>query len=329
LFHDIGKGTGGDHTEIGIDLAGQIAPRWGLTGEDVATLQSMVRYHLLLPDVATRRDLDDPATAASVAAAVRDRDTLELLAALTEADSLATGPAAWGPWKAGLVARLVEQTAAALEGRTSTTATTADLGPEQRALLQARRLELLADGGRLTVAAPDRPGLLATVAGVLTLSGVTVLSATTWSDEDSAMALLRFEAAPAFDSLPDWAKVKDQLAAALEGRLAVDQLLSEREANYARFRRPTTAHAPEVRVIIDNEASAAATVVEVRGPDRGAVLYRVSKALADSGVTITCALVSTLGAEAVDVFYVQEVAGGRVMDPAHQATLQDAVIAAL
>jgi [protein-PII] uridylyltransferase len=283
----------------------------------------------LLPDVATRRDLDDPATAAAVAAAVGDQGTLELLSALTEADSLATGPAAWGPWKAGLVARLVEQASAALEGRISTTATAADLGPEQRALLQSGHLELLADGGRLTVAAPDRPGLLATVAGVLTLSGVTVLSATTWSDEDNAMALLRFEVAPAFDTLPDWAKVKGQLAAALEGRLPVDQLLNEREANYARFRRPTAAHAPEVRVIIDNEASATSTVVEVRGPDRGAVLYRVSKALADSGVTITCALVSTLGAEAVDVFYVHEVAGGRVTDPAHQATLQDAVIAAL
>ena len=77
----------------------------------------MVRYHLLLPEVATRRDLDDPSTAAGVAAVVRDRDTLDLLAALTESDSLATGPSAWGSWKAGLVARLVDLTAAVLEGR--------------------------------------------------------------------------------------------------------------------------------------------------------------------------------------------------------------------
>jgi [protein-PII] uridylyltransferase len=329
LFHDIGKGGGGDHTEIGILLVGQIGPRLGLAEEDVTTLQNMVRYHLLLPDVATRRDLDDPSTSKGVAAAVGDRDTLELLSALTEADSLATGPAAWGPWKAGLVARLVDQSAATLEGRPTPTATAADLGPEQRALLDAGRLELLADGGRLTVAAPDRPGLLATVAGVLTLSGVTVLSATTVSDDASLMALLRFEVAPAFDTLPDWARVKDQIGAALEGRVPVDELLSEREANYARFRRPITAHSPEVRVIIDNEASAVSTVVEVRAPDRGPVLYRVARALAGSGVTITCALVSTLGAEAVDVFYVQNVAGGRVMDPAHQATLQEAVLAAL
>jgi [protein-PII] uridylyltransferase len=329
LFHDIGKGGGGDHTEVGITLVGQIAPRLGLSEEDVGTLQALVRFHLLLPDAATRRDLDDPATSKAVAAAAGDRDTLELLSALTEADSLATGPAAWGPWKAGLVARLVDQAAATLEGRPTPTATAADLGPEQRALLDSGRLELLADGGRLTVAAPDRAGLLATVAGVLTLSGVTVLSATTVSDHATAMALLRFEVAPAFDTLPDWGRVKDQIGAALEGRVPVDELLSEREANYARFRRPTTAHSPEVRVIIDNEASAVSTVVEVRAPDRGPVLYRVTRALADSGVTITCALVSTLGAEAVDVFYVQNVAGGRVIDPAHQATLQEAVLAAL
>jgi [protein-PII] uridylyltransferase len=329
LFHDIGKGGGGDHTEVGIQLVGQIGPRLGLPEKDVATLQSMVRFHLLLPDVATRRDLDDPATATAVATAVGDRDTLELLSALTEADSLATGPAAWGPWKAGLVARLVDQAAAALEGRPTPVATAADLGPEQRALFDAGQLELLADGGRLTVVAPDRPGLLALVAGVLTLSGVTVLSATTVSDAPTAMALLRFEVAPAFDSLPDWSKVKNQVGAAMEGRLQVDDLLSEREANYARYRRPTTAYSPEVRVIIDNEASATSTVVEVRAPDRGPVLYRVARALTSSGVTITCALVSTLGAEAVDVFYVQDVTGGRVTDPAHQATLQDAVLAAL
>jgi [protein-PII] uridylyltransferase len=329
LFHDIGKGRGGDHTEIGIRIVADLGPRLGLSPADVSIVQAMVRHHLLLPDAATRRDLDDPTTTAGVASAIGDRDTLELLAALTEADSLATGPAAWGPWKAGLVARLVTQVAAILEGRPLPTAASAELGPEQRALLVADRVELVADGGRLTVIAPDRAGLLGTVAGVLTLSGVTVLSATTISDEPTSMALLRFEVAPAFDALPNWARVKEQLSAAVEGRLPVDQLLSEREDNYSRFRRPTSAYSPEVRVTIDNDASAASTVVEVRAPDHGPVLYRVAHALASCDLTITCALVSTLGAEAVDVFYVHRVAGGRVTDPAHQATLQEAVLAAL
>ena len=117
IFHDIGKGRPEDHTAIGITVAAEIASRMGLDADDVALLQNLVRYHLLLPDVATRRDLDDPSTATSVAASVVDHTTLELLAELTEADSLATGPAAWSPWKAGLVKRLVELVAGRLEGR--------------------------------------------------------------------------------------------------------------------------------------------------------------------------------------------------------------------
>ncbi|MGH9114310.1 MAG: [protein-PII] uridylyltransferase, partial [Acidimicrobiales bacterium] len=114
LLHDIGKGRGGDHTEIGIGIVGEIGPRLGLGAGDVSTLQALVRHHLLLPDAATRRDLDDPATVANVAAAVGDRDTLDLLAALAEADGLATGPAAWGAWKAGLVSQLTALVAGAL-----------------------------------------------------------------------------------------------------------------------------------------------------------------------------------------------------------------------
>jgi [protein-PII] uridylyltransferase len=329
LFHDIGKGQGGDHTDIGIAMVRALGPRLGLADADTAVLQALVRYHLLLPDVATRRDLDDPATAAGVAAAVGDQETLGLLAALTEADSLATGPSAWSPWKAGLVARLVALTAATLAGRPPPDTRPAMLGPEQQALLATGGLHLWADGGRLTVAAPDRNGLLAIVAGVLTLARVTVRTAATMSDTATGMALLRFEVAPAFDTLPDWNRVRDELAAALEGRLVLGWLLEERERHYARHRRASVPALPDVRVTVDNAASAASTLVEVRAPDRGPVLYQVANALADSGVTITCALVNTLGAEAIDVFYVQTVAGTKVDDPDDRQRLADAVKEAL
>ena len=86
LLHDIGKGRTADHTDIGIEVVESLAPRLGLPPDDVNMLVQMVRLHLLLPDVATRRDLQDPATALAVADAVGDQDTLELLAALTRAD---------------------------------------------------------------------------------------------------------------------------------------------------------------------------------------------------------------------------------------------------
>ena len=329
LLHDIGKGRGGDHTDAGIALVNTMAPRLGLPPADVQVLVAMVRHHLLLPDVATRRDLDDPATASSVAAAVGDRLVLELLAALTEADSIATGPSAWGSWKAGLVAELVDRASAVLEGRPPPDTRGARIGAEERALLAGRSLQLVADGGRLSIAAPDRAGLLASVAGVLTLAGLVVRTATTMSDEESGMALLRFEVVPAFDRLPDWDRVRSDLAAAIDGRLPVGALLEDREAHYARHRRRTSAHAPNVAVFIDNEASAEFSVVEVRAPDRGPVLYRVTNALTACGLEISCALVSTLGAEAVDVFYLRTVAGEKVLDAGERERIVAGVSAAL
>ncbi len=116
LLHDIGKGYPGDHTEVGIEVVGRLAARMGFEPDDVAILVDMVRLHLLLPDTATRRDLDDPTTITNVARAAGDRVRLHLLGALTEADSRATGPSAWGSWKAGLVAELVERTDRELSG---------------------------------------------------------------------------------------------------------------------------------------------------------------------------------------------------------------------
>ncbi|WP_258028873.1 [protein-PII] uridylyltransferase, partial [Streptomyces fradiae] len=116
LLHDIGKGAPGDHARAGEGIARAVAARAGFDPADTAVIATLVRHHLLLVETATRRDLDDPATVASVARAVGCAATLELLHALTEADALATGPAAWSAWRASLVADLVARVAAALAG---------------------------------------------------------------------------------------------------------------------------------------------------------------------------------------------------------------------
>jgi [protein-PII] uridylyltransferase len=114
LLHDIGKGDETDHSELGEVIAWDIAGRLGFAEHDTATIARLVRHHLLLVDVATHRDLEDPATAVLVAHSVGDAATLQLLAVLTEADAKATGPQAWSPWRAQLVATLVERVAAHL-----------------------------------------------------------------------------------------------------------------------------------------------------------------------------------------------------------------------
>ena len=327
-LHDIGKGLPGDHTVVGMDLIEGIAERMGYGPDDVVVLVDLVRHHLLLPDVATRRDLSDDDVIDGVAAAVGSLATLELLAALTEADSIATGPSAWGPWKAELVGELVERVAHVLQGGMAGEVTGDGFPtPDVAALLAGRSTVVRGDGTRLTVVAPDRPGLFSRVAGTLALAKLTVLGADAASATSALgepMAASRFKVAPGADPV-DWAPIVADVQAAIEGRIALDARLAQRSRNQ---RRPSAARSlaapPSVRV--DNEASATATVVEVRALDGIGVLYRITRALADLDLDITVAKVSTLGNEVVDAFYVRTPGGAKLTDPDHVRELERAVL---
>ena len=325
-LHDIGKGFPGDHTEAGEEVVARIAPRMGFPTEDVDALVRMVRHHLLLADAATRRDLDDPATVDAVAEAVGDPDTLELLAALTEADSLATGPAAWGAWKAGLVADLVARTARRLEGHHPPAATSLPTSSQRRVMAEGR-LHVHAEGGRVTVIAPDRPGLFCRVAGALAIHGLDVRSATASSED--GMAAEVFDVEPAFGTPPDWERVSGDVERAVTGRLSLESRLAERARTYAGRRRAAAARPPEARVLFDDGASATATVVEVRAPDGIGVLYRITRALADCDLDVRTAKVSTLGHEVVDAFYVTGADGAKLSDDDHRREVERAVLAEL
>ena len=163
LLHDIGKGFPGDHTTVGMKIVREIATRMGFAAADVEILVDLVRHHLLLPDTATRRDLDDPTTVANVARAAGNPVTLHLLGALTEADSRATGPSAWGPWKAGLVRELVRRADLELAGKTRPSELP-QIPAAYRALMEEMRTSgrpsVSLDPPRVIVAALDRPGLL-------------------------------------------------------------------------------------------------------------------------------------------------------------------------
>lgn len=147
LLHDIGKGRGGDHSVIGAELAVQVGTRLGLWPSDIDVLSAIVRYHLLLPDVATRRDLQDPKTISGVIDALGgDPVLLELLDALAEADSLATGPGVWGDWKASLIGDLVRRCRLMIAGE-----------PQPQAdPIDPHHLSLAADGGVHVEMTPGR-----------------------------------------------------------------------------------------------------------------------------------------------------------------------------
>jgi [protein-PII] uridylyltransferase len=320
LLHDIGKGYPGDHTDAGVEIVPVIARRLGLAPSDVDVLVTLVRHHLLLPDTATRRDLDDPATVALVTDAVGDRATLDLLHALTVADALATGPAAWGDWKAGLVEQLVARAAAVLAGEPPPQPEILD--DRQLTLADAGELAVDVDGDRVTVVAPDRPGLVWRWAGVLSLHRLAIRSATATSVGDVAVTV--FDVAPRVGSLPDWSMVRADVRRAYDDALPIATALAERERAYARGGGVVV----PARVLWMDDASEASTVLEVRAHDRIGLLYRLTHALSEAGLDVRSARMTTLGAEVVDAFYVVDDAGRLVTDPERRRWVEQALLEA-
>jgi [protein-PII] uridylyltransferase len=325
LLHDIGKGYPGDHTDAGVALVPHIAARMGLTPADSGTLTALVRHHLLLPDTATRRDLDDPATVERVAAAVGDRATLELLHALTEADAAATGPAAWGEWKAGLVAQLVRRVAASLAGEPQPE--TPSLDPQQLALAERGELGVQIDGGRVTIAAPDRAGLLWRWAAVLALHRLEIRSATAESVPvgDEAMAVTVFDVAPRFGAMPELDALHGDIHRAYDDPQPLARQLAEREQLYAADMPPPGA--PPL-VLWEDDASRTASVIEVRAHDVLGLLYRLTKALADHDLDVRSARITTLGADAIDTFYVVGADGAQVTEAGRRSAIEAGLLSA-
>jgi len=323
LLHDIGKGwPGEDHTAAGVREVPAIAARMGVAPADVATLVTLVRCHLLLAETATTRDVTDPATAAVVASAVGSRETLKLLRALTEADSLATGPSMWSRWKAGLLDDLVHRAHAVLAGEPAPAPP--GLAPDALAMLDAGVLAVrVTEPDRVSVAAPDSPGLLAVVAGVLALhkADLHAVDAVT----DHGMALVSARVVPRFGGdLPDPALVRTDLLRAMDGALDVTAGLAEREASYPA---PPRALMAPPRVVWDDEASSLASVVEVRATDSVGLLARVAGAIGASGLALRTARCTTRGLEAVDAFYVTE-PDGALVAAGRRAGITTALLAA-
>lgn len=361
LLHDIGKGWPGDHSVAGETIARDVAARLGFDARDTTVIATLVRHHLLLVETATRRDLDDPATVGAVAEAVGSTRTLELLHALTEADALATGPAAWSAWRGGLVADLVKRVAARLAGEPDTEARGAGepTAEQERLAIEARRtggpvlalharaeLPTEADTGpqapepaqepvgvELLIAVPahrapgrrpsDSPagapprGVLPAAAGVLALHRLTVRAADLLlldPFDEGPVLVLSWRVAAEYGSLPQADRLRADLLRALDGTLDIPARLAERERAYARRSRAVLA--PPPRVTVATGSSDTATVIEVRAQDAHGLLHRIGRALEAAGVAVRSAHISTLGANAVDAFYVTGQDGAPLTDAA-------------
>jgi [protein-PII] uridylyltransferase len=310
FLHDVGKGLDGDHSIVGAPIAAEIATRIGLPPADVATIEKMVRLHLLLPDVATRRDLSDPMTISAVADAVGDTTTLDLLHALARADSLATGPAAWSDWKGRLIAELVRRVHTALD-----TGELPDPPKPDPELLDGELPAVHLDGDRVAVAAADRRGLLGSVAACLALHRLDVIAAD--ASTVDGRAIVEFWTSPRFGSPADPVALTADLRRVVAGDPSVTQRL--------RARSSATRNGAAPRVVWTRGVATDAVILELRAADSPGLLYRVAIALDEAGAEVRAARISTLGGDVVDAFYLV----GAWADEAERDRVGRAVLAAV
>jgi len=327
LLHDIGKGYPGDHSIVGMDLVDTITTRMGFPREDVATLVTMVQHHLLLPDAATRLDIEDPGTVAMVAEHCGTPEVARLLGALTAADSIATGPSAWSKWKAGLVRELVERVDKHLKGDDGSDFASRFPTEEQRELIRRGETVIVGQGNTVTIVLPDAPGLISKVAGALSASRLDVVHAAVHSENGFALQHLLVEDPLGNDI--DWARVEADLGLASEGRLEIEERIAARIASYGLG--PQQAPSPIVTTYVEFNKDVADqhTVVEVGAPDQVGLLYRITRAITEQGFTIDQARVQSLGDHVVDTFYVRDQNGRKVKDAERLDRLSEAILAAV
>lgn len=303
LLHDIGKGRLEDHSIVGAELATHIGRRLGLWPTDVRTVSAIVRYHLLLPETATKRDLGDPETVQRVVDALDgDPQLLELLHTLAEADSLATGPGVWGDWKAALIGELVRRCRLVMAGEPLPQPDPISDELLEQAKSGGVHVQLVPGEGRythvVTVIAPDTPGLLSDAAGVLALHSLRVLSASLAGSD--GIAIDRFVVTPMFGDPPDAGLLRQELIRAVKGDLNTGAMLAKKEREASVRIGPYAQAQP--RVIWSDTAVPGQVLLQLRAEDRIGLLSRLAAALASEGSNVRWAKVVTMGSAVVDAF---------------------------
>jgi [protein-PII] uridylyltransferase len=369
MFHDIGKGFGGGHAEIGARLVRPIARRMRLNADDGALVEFLVQHHLLMTHIAFRRDLEDDKTIFDFARTMGNVNNLKMLYLLTFADVRAVGPDVWNPWKASLLGELYVKTLNLLEevekgefqrediravlrriqGRVRRQLSKdhpvervnhfVETMPERYFLSVAdteipAHFELMEkfteegavttvehfpekDCSSLVVCTQDRPGLFASITGTLTALSLDILNARIFTSSDGRILDVfrvshrgRSELVMAEQK---WAKFRATLGGVLDGKLDVARLVETSQHSSFLQR-----HAPKVSTVVqmDNEASDNFTIVEVFTEDRIGVLFKITYALHQLGLSIHVAKISTNVDQVADIFYVTDENGGKLQEPA-------------
>jgi [protein-PII] uridylyltransferase len=377
LLHDIAKGRGGDHSQLGEKIGLQLGPRLGLSDEETETVAWLVRWHLLMSSTAFKLDIGDPQTIQNFVDRVQSPERLKLLLVLTAADIRAVGPKVWNGWKAALLRELYHSALDVISGGLTAEARDSRVAAAQaaaRALLpdfsdedfaqftsrgypfywlsldaetHARHARLMreADAGgapltvekridparavtELTLYTADHPGLFSRIAGALAVSGANIVDAKIMT-MSNGMALdtlwVQDHDNTPFDRPDKLAKLAFNFENVLTGDLKPHIELERPAAFPSRM----SVFTVPPRVLIDNNASASHTVIEVNGRDRPGLLWEVTRELTRLSLQVSSAKISTYGEKVVDVFYVKNLFGHKIEHPQKLQEIRTALEAVL
>ncbi len=377
LFHDIAKGRGGDHSVLGARVAKRVCPRLGLDAEESESVEWLVAEHLLMSDVAQKRDLNDPKTIRDFVETVQSPERLRLLLCLTVVDMRATGPNVWNNWKAQLLRELyhaagdvmsggqltnarADRVEAAKEGLRAAltdwsdedfdahmergytgywlTFDTDTLAHHARMMREAEqdnlplsirtRVRIDIDVTELTIYTQDHPGVFSRVAGAIAAVDANIVDAKAFTTPQG-MAIETFWLQDNDDTALSASGTLAKLTVQIERALAGQMKRSEPQAQRSFVPDRIKVFKVPPRVIIDNQASATHTVIEINGRDRSGFLYLVTGALFSLSLQISSAKISTFGERAVDVFYVKDGFGMKITHEGRLATIRETLLAAI
>ena len=376
LLHDIAKGLPGDHSEVGVGITEKICARLGLSAADTANVTWLVRNHLLMSDVAQRRDVADPKTVQNFVGIVQTPERLRLLLLLTVADIRAVGPGVWNGWKGQLLRDLYAEAETLMSAGDATPARHSRVGEAKKALeahlrdlsKPAReralgrhvdsywhafdaptherhaRLAAAADAKGETLAldarsddtravteivvyTSDHPGLFSQLAGAIAVSRGSIVDAKIFTSTDGyALDVFSVQDAAGgpFGDAARILRLKRTMEKTLAGEILPRDIFAQRPP-----KKRARAFKVRPRVLFDNEASLLSTVIEVEGGDRPGLLYEVTRALFESGLSITSAIIATYGERAVDTFYVRDQFGHKITHSERIAAVEAQLLAAL
>ena len=374
LLHDIAKGRGGDHSELGAEIALDLCPRLGLDPAESEMVAWLVKHHLLLSHTAFRRDVADPKTIDDFVRTVQSPERLRLLLILTVVDIRAVGPTTWTEWKRQMLRALFDAAEERLRlghkqrGRSDQVAARHEalgeaLGWSKAALkAQARRLpdsywlaeppewqianarqiaaaearigdpvpsihaepDAASGATRLSVFAPDRPGLFYRICAGLAAAGASVVEARIHTTRDGRALdnlLVTDARGQGYGDPSHRARLVRGVQTALNGNAPAPPApppMSRREEAFA--------VAPSV--LIADKASTRTTVIEVNARDRPGLLAGLAHAIHAAGHTLHSAHIATYGERAVDVFYVTD-GDGHKLGPDAITALRVAMLSAV